>query len=264
MSAIEKFKSTARLERLDGLIASMKNVPTGSLPALTPQKIKLLLIVRKIERLVMVTYANEVKRMSSWNIPSIRSFSVDWEYEETRHAIAFEEYARIHGFIMPKLTAQGLGLKYRVKAYLIAKASHLFPVTGPAVHMIIGTINEVTAKNIYRALGECNDNDELLTNIVKAIEIEEVRHFNFYKNSAIELISNEKIRNRVERMIDFLWEPVGAGNDDVGIMAKILLAKEEAASHFFADVEKMLGTISDLVPKVSNRVIGDIQRLRAS
>lgn len=262
LSAIEKFKSSARLERLDTLISEMKLIPTGSLPQLSEQTIQLLLIVRKIERLVMVTYADEVKKMSSWNIPSIQEFSLAWEYEETRHAVALEEFARIHGYIMPQLNKESLGWKYRFKASVIGKLSHLFPRTGPAVHMIAGTINEVTAKNIYRLLAVYASNDKLLQDIVNAIEIEEIRHFNFYKNMAKELINNDKLRARVCLAVDMLWEPVGSGNGDVGILARVLLAKDHIAEDFFKRVKKQLETISDIVPTVADRVISDIKKLR--
>ncbi len=262
LSAIQKFKSSARLERLDGLISEMKLIPTGSLPQLSEQTIQLLVIIRKIERLVMVTYADEVKKMASWNIPSIQEFSIAWEFEETRHAVALEEFARIHGYIMPELSKESLGWKYRLKANVIAKLSHLLPRTAPAVHMIAGTINEVTAKNIYRLLAIYASGDKLLQDIVNAIEIEEIRHFNFYKNMAKELINNEKLRARVSLAVDMLWEPVGSGNDDVGILARVLLNKDKVAEDFFTRVKKQLETISDLVPTVADRVISDIKKLR--
>lgn len=259
-NAITVFKNTKNTDALDELIVSLKARETGSADALPSTVINLLLYFRKIEFLVMEQYAKEVRRMPSYYHDDIREFSIDWEREETRHGIVIEEYLRVHGHTLEPISAKDVGLRYRLTSLWLVVLSWMFWFISPMLHMLVGLVNEITAKAGYWAFMK-HVTDPELRKIISLIQAEEIRHLVFYQSKCLELLDSKLKSKVVSKFLVTFWKPVGAGNADAKAFAKSLLVNHEVSEGFFNQMEQRFEVISKHLPFLPTLVIKDIRSL---
>jgi hypothetical protein len=107
-------------------------------------------------------------------------------------------------------------MKQIPKSYLIGSwvtdhACRAFGSHFHAAHMVWGTINEVTAVQAYRKLGELSGHP-VLKQLVMGIVQEESIHSSFYWNIARLKLSEKKFARDLARfIIARFWTPVGQG-----------------------------------------------------
>lgn len=260
-AAIMEFRDTRNTAALDAQIQNLKLQATGSKPPLSEDEVSMLLYFRKIELMVMVQYAKEISKMPSYMDADIHEFSRAWEYEETRHGVAIQEYLRVHGHIFEPLTKQNVDWKYLLRTWRMILASWWYWYSSPAVHMLVGLFNEVTAKAGYWAYMQ-HTSDPELRRIISLIQSEELRHLTFYQNKCLELIGdNKRKREKVSKLAKFAWQPVGSGNGDIKLFAELLLKESDVAEGFFRQIEKRIEVIKKQLPEISDLIVRDLRTL---
>jgi hypothetical protein len=88
--------------------------------------------------------------------------------------------------------------------------SYIFSESWPAVHMIWGTIQELTTYTAYQALID-RINHPVLNVICQRIMKQELRHYAFYRNHARRLLACPKAQRVVAAALKIAWTPVGNG-----------------------------------------------------
>ncbi len=260
-AAIMEFRDTRNTAALDAQIQNLKLQATGSKPPLSEDEVSMLLYFRKIELMVMVQYAKEISKMPSYMDADIREFSRAWEYEETRHGVAIQEYLRVHGHIFEPLTNEAVGWMYFFRTWALIFASWWYRSSSPAVHMLVGLFNEVTAKAGYWAYMKHTADPEL-RRIISLIQSEELRHLTFYQNKCLELIGDSKQkRDKVSKLAKLAWQPVGAGNGDIKPFAELLLKDDTIAQGFFKQIEERIQVIHKQLPDITDLVVKDLRTL---
>jgi hypothetical protein len=100
---------------------------------------------------------------------------------------------------------------YLIGSWVADHASRPFGTHFHAAHMVWGTINEVTAVQAYRKLGDLAGHP-VLKQLVMGIVQEESIHANFYWNIARLKLAEKKFARGLARfIIARFWTPVGQG-----------------------------------------------------
>ena len=181
---------------------------------LNPAFVPVLIYMRDIEYFTDMYY-QELRRTPTGRDPVIRKFMDRWSIEELHHGNLLNRFLEEAGFPTGK-NWQAEAMKKIPKNYLIGSwvADHACSMFGRhfhAAHMVWGTINEVTAVQAYRRLGELSGHP-VLKQLVMGIVQEESIHSSFYWNIArLKLTEKKFARDLARFIIERFWTPVGQG-----------------------------------------------------
>jgi len=160
-------------------------------------------------------YYRELMRTPTGRDPIIKKFMDRWSVEELHHGNLLNRFLEEAGYPTGK-NWQAEAMKKIPRSYLIGSwvADHACRAFGShfhAAHMVWGTINEVTAVQAYRKLGELSGHP-VLKQLVMGIVQEESIHSSFYWNIARLKLSEKKFARDLARfIIARFWTPVGQG-----------------------------------------------------
>jgi hypothetical protein len=146
--------------------------------------------------------------------PEFAPFVTAWMYEEEFHGRAFRKFVQAYGApIEQDYRAQAFaqrGVGERIDEVGQTVLSYLFSDAWPAVHMVWGTIQELTTYTAYQALIE-RINHPVLTVICQRIMKQELRHYAFYRNHARRLLTSPAAQRVTSAAVKIGWTPVGNG-----------------------------------------------------
>jgi len=176
--------------------------------------IPVLFYMRDIEYFTDMYYT-ELMRTPTGRDPIIKRFMDRWSVEELHHGNLLNRFLEEAGYPTGKdwqaEAMKKIPKSYLVNSYIADYASRCFGSHFHAAHMVWGTINEVTAVQAYRKLGELAGNP-VLKQLTMGIVQEESIHANFYWNIARLKLSEKKFaRNLARFIISKFWTPVGQG-----------------------------------------------------
>lgn len=176
--------------------------------------VPVLIYMRDIEYFTDMYYT-ELLRTPTGRDPVIKKFMDRWSVEELHHGNLLNRFLEESGHPTGK-NWQAEAMKNIPKSYLIGSyvadyTSLAFGKNFHAAHMVWGTINEVTAVQAYRKLGELAGHP-VLKQLVMGIVQEESIHASFYWNIArIKLAERKFARDLARFIIAKFWTPVGQG-----------------------------------------------------
>ena len=160
-------------------------------------------------------YYSELMRTPTGKDPVIKKFMDRWSVEELHHGNLLNRFLEEAGHPTGK-NWQAEAMKNIPRSYLINSwvADHVAKAFGTyfhAAHMVWGTINEVTAVQAYRKLGELSGHP-VLQKLTMVIVQEESIHSSFYWNIArLKLAEKKFARDLARFIIARFWTPVGQG-----------------------------------------------------
>lgn len=160
-------------------------------------------------------YYRELMRTPTGRDPVIKKFMDRWSVEELHHGNLLNRFLEEAGYPTGN-NWQAEAMKKIPRSYLIGSwvADHACSMFGRhfhAAHMVWGTINEVTAVQAYRKLGELSGHP-VLKQLVMGIVQEESIHSSFYWNIArLKLTEKKFARDLARFIIERFWTPVGQG-----------------------------------------------------
>jgi hypothetical protein len=160
-------------------------------------------------------YYKELLRTPTGRDPIIKKFMDRWSVEELHHANLLNRFLEEAGYPSGQdwraHAMKNIPKSYIVNTYLADYASLAFGKYFHAAHMVWGTINEVTAVQAYRKLGDLAGHP-VLKQLVMGIVQEESIHGSFYWNIARIKLSEKKFSRDLARfIIEKFWTPVGQG-----------------------------------------------------
>lgn len=160
-------------------------------------------------------YYKELLRTPTGRDPIIKKFMDRWSVEELHHANLLNRFLEEAGYPSGSdwrgEAMKNIPKSYIINTYLADYASLAFGKYFHAAHMVWGTINEVTAVQAYRKLGDLSGHP-VLKQLVIGIVQEESIHGSFYWNIARLKLSEAKFsRNLARFIIEKFWTPVGQG-----------------------------------------------------
>ncbi len=160
-------------------------------------------------------YYKELLRTPTGRDPIIKKFMDRWSVEELHHANLLNRFLEEAGYPSGSdwrgEAMKNIPKSYIINTYLADYASLAFGKYFHAAHMVWGTINEVTAVQAYRKLGDLSGHP-VLKQLVMGIVQEESIHGSFYWNIARLKLSEAKFsRNLARFIIEKFWTPVGQG-----------------------------------------------------
>jgi hypothetical protein len=158
--------------------------------------------------------------------PEIASFLAGWLYEETGHGLAIGALLEANG--TPARRARSVSLRERVTASGAAWVSGL-RADFPAVHMMWGAINELTAVTAYRRLARRSGHPAVVE-LCGRLARDESRHFSFYFEQARARLEAPRTQRLARWLVERFWAPVGSGVEpepEVRFVAAHLFSGEE-------------------------------------
>jgi hypothetical protein len=160
-------------------------------------------------------YYKELLRTPTGRDPIIKKFMDRWSVEELHHANLLNRFLEEAGYPSGSdwrgEAMKNIPKSYIINTYLADYASLAFGKYFHAAHMVWGTINEVTAVQAYRKLGDLSGHP-VLKQLVIGIVQEESIHGSFYWNIARLKLSEAKFSRDLARfIIEKFWTPVGQG-----------------------------------------------------
>lgn len=160
-------------------------------------------------------YYQELLRTPTGKDPIIRKFMDRWSVEELHHGNLLNRFLEDAGFPSGKNwqanATKKIPRSYVVGSFLINHASRPFGKHFHAAHMVWGAINEITAMQSYRRLGELAGHPVLKT-LLDGIVQEESIHTSFYWHVARVKLADAKFSRDLARLIiSKFWAPVGQG-----------------------------------------------------
>lgn len=181
---------------------------------INPAFVPVLLYMRDIEYFTDMYY-QELMRTPTGKDPIIRKFMDRWSVEELHHANLLnrflEEAGVSSGVKWREEAMRKVPRTYRIGSFLIGHASRPFGQYFHAGHMVWGAINEITAMQSYRRLGELAGHPVLKT-LLAGIVQEESIHSSFYWHVARVKLAEAKFSRDLARfIISQFWTPVGQG-----------------------------------------------------
>ena len=176
--------------------------------------IPVLFYMRDIEYFTDMYY-KELLRTPTGRDPVIKKFMDRWSVEELHHANLLNRFLEEAGYPSGSdwraEAMNNIPKSYMINTYLADYASLAFGKYFHAAHMVWGTINEVTAVQAYRKLGDLSGHP-VLKQLVMGIVQEESIHGSFYWNIArIKLAEKKFSRDLARFVIEKFWTPVGQG-----------------------------------------------------
>lgn len=147
--------------------------------------------------------------------PDFAPFICAWMYEEEFHGRAFRRFLEAYGEPVAQTYRQGffktrtMGERFDEIGQTIV--SRLFPEAWPAVHMIWGTVQEITTYYAYQCLID-RVRHPVLDVICGRIMKQELRHYAFYREHAKRRLAASQLTQQVvSRALKLAWTPVGEG-----------------------------------------------------
>jgi len=141
--------------------------------------------------------------------PEIASFLAGWLYEETGHGLAIGALLAANGTPLPPHPERRESWRERITAAGAAWVSGLRD-DFPAVHMLWGAINELTALTAYRRLAR-RSGHPLVAELCGRLARDEARHFSFYFEQARQRLAAPRTQRLARRLVHGFWAPVGTG-----------------------------------------------------
>jgi hypothetical protein len=181
---------------------------------INPAFVPVLIYMRDIEYFTDMYY-QELLRTPTGKDPIIRKFMDRWSIEELHHGNLLnrflEEADIATGKNWQSEALKGVPKSYLIGSYLVDHASRPFGKYFHGAHMVWGAINEITAMQSYRRLGELASHP-VLSNLLEGIIQEESIHTSFYWHVARVKLQEAKFsRNLARFVISKFWSPVGQG-----------------------------------------------------
>lgn len=160
-------------------------------------------------------YYRELLRTPTGKDPVIKKFMDRWSVEELHHANLLNRFLEEAGYPTGENwreeAMKNIPKSYLINTYLADYTSLAFGKYFHAAHMVWGTINEVTAVQAYRKLGELAGHP-VLKQLTMGIVQEESIHASFYWNIArLKLAEKKFARDLARFIIARFWTPVGQG-----------------------------------------------------
>ncbi|WP_169796593.1 acyl-ACP desaturase [Chondromyces crocatus] len=194
----------------------LTDIPWAEIPRypLTPEALRTLRYFLITEGSTFFYTKALMKTNTSKREPEFIPFLTAWLYEEEFHGRAFRRFLEAYG--------EDIGEDYRNKFFrkralneyideLGQKViSHVFVDSFPALHMVWGTIQELTTYSAYQALIE-RVNHPVLTTICQRIMKQELRHYAFYRHSARRFLASRTSQVVTSKALKIAWTPVGDG-----------------------------------------------------
>lgn len=176
--------------------------------------VPVLTYMRDVEYLTDMYY-NELLRTPTGRDPVIRKFMDRWSIEELHHGNLLNRFLEEAGFGPSKNwqdeANRSVPRSYRIGSYLIDHATRPFGKHFHGAHMVWGAINEITAMQSYRQLGELSRHP-ILKELLSGLIQEESIHASFYWNVArVKLAETKFSRDLARFIIGRFWAPVGQG-----------------------------------------------------
>lgn len=180
----------------------------------SPTFVPVLIYMRDVEYFTDMYY-RELLRTPTGRDPVIRKFMDRWSVEELHHGNLlnrFLEEAEIPTSKNWQAEATSkVPLSYTIGSYIVDHASRPFGRYFHAAHMVWGAINEITAMQSYRRLGDLSGHP-ILKDLLAGIIQEESIHSSFYWNVARVKLEEAKFSRDLARfVIGKFWTPVGQG-----------------------------------------------------
>lgn len=176
--------------------------------------VPVLLYMRDIEYFTDMYY-HELMRTPTGRDPIIKKFMDRWSVEELHHANLLNRFLEEAGHHTGKNwraeAMSNIPRSYLIGSWVADHASRPFGKYFHGAHMVWGTINEVTAMQAYRKLGDLAGHP-VLKRLVLGIVQEESIHAGFYWNIARLKLKEKKFARDLARfIISRFWSPVGQG-----------------------------------------------------
>lgn len=147
--------------------------------------------------------------------PDFAPFLCVWMYEEEFHGRAFGRFLEAYGEPVSKewrgerFAGRTLGERFDEIAQ--NAFSMAFREDWPAVHMVWGSIQELTTYHAYQSLIE-RIGHPVLTTICQRIMKQELRHYAFYREQAKKRLAASSVARRLATFaLKTAWTPVGDG-----------------------------------------------------
>ena len=181
---------------------------------LNPTFVPVLFYMRDVEYFTDIYY-KEMMRTPTGKDPVIKKFMDRWSVEEIQHAELLHRFLSEAGIpTSEKWQAEAkakIPWRYTVGSCISDWAAKPFGQYFHGVHMVWGTINEITTLQGYRRLSELAGHP-VLKYLLTAIMQEEAIHSNFYWSIARLKLSQAKFSRDLARfIISKFWTPVGQG-----------------------------------------------------
>ncbi|WP_197041464.1 acyl-ACP desaturase [Chondromyces apiculatus] len=146
--------------------------------------------------------------------PEFIPFITAWLYEEEFHGRAFRRFLEAWGEDIGEDYRNKFFRKRAINEYIDELGqkviSHVFADSFPALHMVWGTIQELTTYSAYQALIE-RVNHPVLTTICQRIMKQELRHYAFYRHNARRFLASKSAQQVTSTALKISWTPVGDG-----------------------------------------------------
>ncbi len=161
--------------------------------------------------------------------PEIASFLAGWLYEETGHGLAIAALLEANGTpIGPRAERRPENWRERLTAAGAGWVSRWRP-DFPAVHMLWGALNELTALTAYRRLAR-RVGHPVVTDLCGRLARDEARHFTFYFEQARARLAAPRTQRLARGLVGRFWAPVGSGvvpDAEVRFLASYLFSGDE-------------------------------------
>jgi hypothetical protein len=181
---------------------------------ITPEAMRTLRYFLMIEGSTFFYTKALMKTNTSNREPEFMPFVTAWLYEEEFHGRAFRKFLDACGeqvgedYRQRMFTGRGMG--ERIDELGQRFISYVFADSFPAVHMVWGTIQELTTYMAYQALIE-RINHPVLNVICKRIMKQELRHYAFYRAGARRFLASPRAQKVTSTSLKIAWTPVGTG-----------------------------------------------------
>jgi hypothetical protein len=206
---IDRFMaSSAKVELSDINWAEVPKHP------ITPEAMRTLRYFLMIEGSTFFYTKALMKTNTSNREPEFMPFVTAWLYEEEFHGRAFRKFLEAYGeevgedYRQRMFQARGMG--ERLDELGQRFISYVFADSFPAVHMVWGTIQELTTYMAYQALIE-RINHPVLNVLCQRIMKQELRHYAFYRAGARRFLSTRRAQRVTSTSLKIAWTPVGTG-----------------------------------------------------
>jgi rubrerythrin len=189
---------------------------------LTPEALRTLHYFLKTEGSTFFYLKAVIQTKAACEEPDFAPFLCAWTYEEEFHGRAFRRFMQAYGesvrddYRVDMFLSRGPGERFDEYGQMLL--SRMFPGAWPAVHMVWGTIQELTTYMAYQAIID-RVNHPILTQICQRIMKQELRHYAFYREQAKRFLQRSSSAQRFTSFaLRLAWTPVGDGmcsKDDV-------------------------------------------------
>ena len=174
-------------------------------------------------------YLKSLLSTSAAHEPEIASFLAGWLYEETGHGLAIAALLAANGTpIEPRAERRAENWRERITAAGAGWVSRWRP-DFPAVHMLWGALNELTALTAYRRLARRAGNP-VVAELCARLARDEARHFTFYFEQARRRLAAPRTQRLARWLVGRFWAPVGSGvvpDAEVRFLASYLFSGDD-------------------------------------